>query len=674
MKFFLSFLLIGFALLDAQSVQKNILEIPSIISDNMVLQQRSNVPLWGKAKPHSKIFVNASWGASSKAVVKNDSLWQLKLRTPKAGGPYKIKIQIGDSTIVYKNVLIGEVWLSSGQSNMEMPLQGWPPNDTISNSAQEIKNARNPNLRFFTVTRAYSEKPNFNSTGEWTESNPGTAANFSATAFFFGKKLYNELKIPIGLIHSSWGGTPVEAWISKKYLSPLDEYKETLSKLDTCAPLIAELNDWLKSHQVIDVSSKETFNKWKDLDFLDSECSNPDFDDSRWANMVLPINWERTEIGNFDGAVWFRKKIEISKTWLNKELILELGAIDDIDLTFVNGQKVGGYEEDGFWQVNRVYTVPAELVKDSILTIAVRVIDNQGGGGIWGSNFPMILHTKENDEKISIAGDWKFLPVAEYAAGKFYLFGSKNEEYSNRPRLPIDVSAYTPTALYNGMIAPLVPYTIKGSIWYQGESNVNAADLYKIVFPMMIKNWRDDWKQGNFPFYFVQIAPWQYDAGSNSQKLREAQFLSLSTPKTGMAVTLDIGNPKTVHPSNKKDVGERLALWALAKDYNKKVVYSGPLYKSMKLEKGKIILTFDHVDGGLVINPQNGENNFLIAGEDKIFKKADVRIDSKKLIVFSPEVQSPVAVRYGWSDYVNASLFNKAGLPASSFRTDDWKE
>lgn len=674
MNFFLSFLLIGFAFLNAQSVQKNILEIPSIFSDNMVLQQRSNVPLWGKAKPHSKIFVNASWGTSSKAVVKNDSLWQVKLRTPKAGGPYEIKIRIGDSTIVYKNVLIGEVWLSSGQSNMEMPLQGWPPNDTISNSTQEIKNAQNPNLRFFTVTRTYSEKPNFNSTGEWTESNPETAANFSAAAFFFGKKLYNELKIPIGLIHSSWGGTPVESWVSKKYLSPLDEYKETLNKLDTCAPLIAQLNDWLKSHPVIDVSSKEILSRWKDLDFLDSECSNPDFDDSRWANMVLPINWERTEMGNFDGAVWFRKKIEISKTWLNKELILELGAIDDIDLTFVNGQKVGGYEEDGYWQVNRVYTVPAELVKDSILTIAVRVIDNQGGGGIWGNNFPMILHTKESDEKISIAGDWKYLPVAEYAAGKFYLFGSKNEEYFNRPRLPIDVSAYTPTALYNGMIAPLIPYKIKGSIWYQGESNVGAADLYKIVFPMMIKNWRDDWKQGNFPFYFVQIAPWQYDAGSNSQELREAQFLSLSTPKTGMAVTLDIGSPKTIHPSNKKDVGERLALWALAKDYNKKVVYSGPLYKSMKLEKEKIILTFDHVDGGLIINLKDGENNFLIAGEDKIFKKADIRIDGKKLIVSSPNIQSPIAVRYGWSDYVDASLFNKAGLPASSFRTDDWKE
>jgi sialate O-acetylesterase len=224
------------------------------------------------------------------------------------------------------------------------------------------------------------------------------------------------------------------------------------------------------------------------------------------------------------------------------------------------------------------------------------------------------------------------------------------------------------------MIAPLIPYTIKGSIWYQGEANVGRDSLYKIVFPTMINNWRDDWKNGDFPFYFVQIAPWQYGAGSNSQKIREAQFLSLSTPKTGMAVTLDIGSPKTIHPSNKKDVGERLALWALAKDYNKKVVYSGPSYKSMKVENEKIILTFEHVDGGLAINTKDGENNFLIAGEDKIFKKADVRIDGKKLIVSSPNVQSPAAVRYGWSDYVDASLFNKAGLPASSFRTDDWKE
>jgi sialate O-acetylesterase len=673
MKLFLLFLLIGFASYNAQNIIKNAIEIPSIISDNMVLQQRSNVPLWGMAKPQEKILVSGSWGASSETVVQNDSLWRIKLKTPKAGGPFEVTIKIGDSTIVYKNVLIGEVWLCSGQSNMEMPLRGFLPNDTIATSAQEIKNAKNPNIRFFTVTKVFSENPKFNCMGKWSESNSETAAGFSAVAYFFGKKLYNELKVPIGLINSTWGGTRVEPWVGKKYLQPFNEYKEVLNKLESSVPQFAKLNEWIKSHTVIDVNSKDILTKYKGLDFLDNECSLPEFDDSKWKNMALPVYWEKTEMGIFDGTVWFRKLIKIDKTWINKDLILELGAIDDMDVTFVNGKKVGGIEDEGFYQKNRIYSVPAELVKDSILTIAVRVIDIGGGGGIWG-NFPMILHPKGSDDKISISGDWKYLPVAEYIAGKFYVFGYKNEEYYNRPKLPINVSESTPTALYNGMIAPLIPYAIKGAIWYQGESNVGDADLYKSVFPAMIKNWRDDWKQGNFPFYFVQIAPWEYGDNSYSQNLREAQFLTLSTPKTGMAVTLDVGSPKTIHPSDKKDVGERLAFWALAKDYNKHFVYSGPLYKSMKVKEGKIILTFDQAENGLIIKDKNDVNNFQIAGEDKIFRKADVKIIGKKLVVSSDEVKLPIAVRYGWSNYVDASLFNKAGLPASSFRTDDWKK
>ena len=659
--------------MNAQSMIKNVIEIPSIISNNMVLEQQSNVPLWGKAKPQEKIFVQAGWGSSSETVVQNDSIWQVKLRTPKAGGPYEVSIKIGDSTLVFKNVLVGEVWVCSGQSNMEMPLQGWPPRDTISYAGEEIKNAKNPNIRFFSVSRTYSESPNFNCSGNWEESSPETAASFSAVAFFFGKKLYNELKIPIGLINTSWGGTRVESWVSKKYLQPFSEYKDALNKLESCIPQIAKHNEWIKSHTMIDVNNIDIHTRYKNLDFLDKECSNTDFDDSKWKNMKLPIYWERTEVGYFDGTIWFRKKITIDKSWLKKDLVIELGAVDDMDLTFVNGVKVGGIEDVGFWQVNRIYSIPAELIKDSILTIAVRVIDYGGGGGIWGS-FPMILHPQGSDEKISISGDWKYLPVAEFIAGKFYLFGYKNEEYFNRPTLPMEVSEYTPTFLYNGMIAPLIPYAVKGAIWYQGESNVGEADLYKAVFPVMIKNWRNDWNQGDFPFYFVQIAPWEYGKDSYSQNLREAQFQTLSTPKTGMAVTLDVGSPKSIHPSDKKDVGERLALWALAKDYKKHIVYSGPLYKAMKIKKGKIILTFDKIEDGLVIAPKNGENNFQIAGEDKIFHKADVRIVGKKLVVTSQDVNSPKAVRYGWSNYVDASLFNKARLPASSFRTDSWEK
>ena len=669
---FFILLLVGFVSTNTGNGKK-FLELPALFSDNMVLQQQFGVSFWGKATPGLQVSVKGSWGNSGNTSVKDDSTWILKLKTPKAGGPFTVSLQVGDSTITYKNVLVGEVWICSGQSNMEMPLAGWPPNDTIGYSAQEIKNATYADLRLFTVTRAYSDKPEANCLGTWIECTPQAASKFSATAFFFGKKLDQELKIPIGLIHSSWGGTAVEAWIGKKSLSTIDKFQDILKKIQESRPAIKQIDQWLKSHPVIDVSTKDPQNKWKEIDAKDSDCSKPGFDDSKWRTMILPTQWEITEVGDFDGLIWFRKKIEIPRTWLNKDLVLELGPVDDMDITYVNGQKVGSYEEDGFWQTDRIYTVPAALVKDSVVNIAVRVLDDQGAGGIWGKKEKMNLHPKESDEKIQLAGEWKYFPVAQYIANKFYLFDIKGDEYYNRPKLPVSISAATPTALYNGMIAPLVQYAIKGAIWYQGESNVGEAELYKTLFPMMIKNWRDEWKEGDFPFYYVQIAPWQYGPESFSQKLREAQFLSLSAPKTGMAVTLDIGSPKTIHPPDKKDVGERLALWALAKDYHKKIPYSGPIYKKMKVYQDKVVFSFDHSDGGLVLTLKDGMNNFLIAGEDKIFKKADAMIAGGKLVVYSREVKKPVAVRYGWTNYVDASLFNKAGLPASSFRTDDWE-
>ncbi|MDZ7265479.1 MAG: sialate O-acetylesterase, partial [candidate division KSB1 bacterium] len=298
----------------------------------------------------------------------------------------------------------------------------------------------------------------------------------------------------------------------------------------------------------------------------------------------------------------------------------------------------------------------------------------QGGGGIYGSKEKLKIHPLDSGENISLSGTWTYLALAEYLAGKFYVFGAKGEEYFSRPKLPIDLSAYTPTALYNAMIHPLIPYAIKGAIWYQGESNAGQPEQYQRLFPLMIQNWRADWQRGDFPFYYVQIAPYNYGDATPSQKLREAQFLTLLTPKTGMAVTLDIGNPNNIHPANKKDVGERLARWALAKDYGKKVVYSGPIYQSMKVKNDKIFLSFKNADGGLVLKPQNGEHHFLIARQDSVFKKAEVEIKGKKLVIWHPAIKQPVAVRYAWSNTAEGTLFNGAGLPASSFRTDNWNQ
>ncbi|MDZ7262907.1 MAG: glycosyl hydrolase family 2, partial [candidate division KSB1 bacterium] len=510
--------------------------------------------------------------------------------------------------------------------------------------------------------------------GQWQPSTPQTAAKFSATAFYFGRKLQEELQVPIGLIHTSWGGTPIQAWMSKRYLAQLEEYKAILKTLDEAGPELAKLQDWLNRHPTIDVSQKEAEDKWQNLDFQDAACASPEFDDSPWPTMTLPTTWERTEVGNFDGALWFRKKIELPESWLNKDLVLELGPIDDMDVTFVNGHKVGGYEIDGHWQTDRIYLVPKEVVQQKMMTLAVRVIDTRGGGGIWGQPEKLKIHPQGSDESLGLVGSWNYLPVAEYRGGKFYVFGAKGQEYLSRPKLPLDLSAYTPTALYNAMIKPLCPYAIRGVIWYQGESNTNQPELYKTLFPMMIQNWREDWNQGDFSFYYVQLAPYNYGATTQSQKLREAQLVTLSTPKTGMVVTLDIGNPNNIHPSNKKDVGERLARWALAKDYGKKVVYSGPLYKGLKMVKEKIILSFDYTNGGLILKERNGEHHFLIAGEDKVFKKAEVKVKGNKLMVSHPEIKKPVAVRYAWSNTEEATLFNGAGLPASSFRTDNWME
>ncbi|KAF0140899.1 MAG: glycosyl hydrolase family 2 [Stygiobacter sp.] len=647
------------------------LKLPAIFSDNMVLQQKTNAAVWGIAEANQKVVLKASWGKSVSVKSKEDGTWLAKIKTPKAGGPFDLSVSCRDESITYKNILIGEVWLCSGQSNMEMPLAGWPPADTIHGATKEIPAANYPNLRLFTVTRAASSKPEKDCEGTWNECTPDNAASFSATAFFFGKKLMQELYIPIGLIHSSWGGTPAEAWTSGKDLSAIPKYKEMLEKYANSKEEYERLHAWLNQLPQIDISQNYSEVIWSKIDLKDNECSIVNYDDSKWPAIDMPASWDKIGLENFDGALWFRKQIEVPETWLNKDLILSLGPIDDMDATYVDGVKVGGFEEPGYWQVERNHIIPAELVKQKNLSIAVRVIDNQGGGGMYGSADKFRLHLKGTAESISIGGSWKYLPVAEYRNGMFYLFSANSLEYLNRPKLSIEVSAYSPTTLYNAMISPLVPYNLRGAIWYQGESNTGDAEFYKKVFPMMINNWRRDW-DNQFSFYYTQIAPFNYGEETKSQLLREAQLQTLSVPKTGMAVTMDIGTIENVHPGNKKDVGERLARWALAKDYAKKVVVSGPIYKSAKVENGKMILSFDYADK-LEIKLRDGKNNFLIAGDDKLFTDAIVEIEGKNLVVSSPNVKEPKSVRYCWSNIEEGTLFNGSGLPASSFRTDDWK-
>ena len=451
--------------------QSSTFQLAPLFQDNMVLQQQRSVPIWGKGSPGTQVVIKTSWGKNISAVVNPEGSWVASLLTPKAGGPFQISIRHGNYVMVVRNILVGEVWLCSGQSNMEMPLEGWPPSDTIANSAGEIDQALYPTIRMFSVMHAYEPAPAERCIGNWTECSPRDVRGFSATAFYFGKILSKELKVPIGLINSSVGGTSIEAWMSKQSLNPFREFSDQLRKLDESQESVRSLNQWVTGHKSIAVTEQDPLRKWEGLNFQDEKCSGRAYNDSDWNEMKLPTLWEQTSVGEFDGVVWFRKSVVIPSAWIGKELILQLGPIDDMDEAYVNGQLVGRHMTDGYYSTNRIYTVNAPIVKDSLLQIAVRVIDLRGGGGIWGKGMKMKVAPDSLSDGVSLDSNWKYLPVAEYKANTFYVYGEEGREYNRRPKFPLEFSQATPTSLFNGMINPLLPFTIKGVIWYQGENN-----------------------------------------------------------------------------------------------------------------------------------------------------------------------------------------------------------
>ncbi len=642
-----------------------------LIRQNMVLQQQASAPIWGWGNPGTEVRIRPSWGGIERVRVRPDSTWMLTLRTPKAGGPFQLVIEHDDSTLTISNVLVGEVWLCSGQSNMEMTLAGWPPGDTVLNSEDEIAHASSSRIRLFTVERAYSAASESECDGEWLECSPSTVRDFSATAYFFGKKLTGELEVPVGLIHASWGGTPIESWINAIYLSRFARYDATLEKIHTSVAGQHRMIEFLHRYPAIDMGVRKGSDRWKGLNLRDESCARRSYNDDGWGVMRLPTLWESTDLGEFDGVVWFRKRLTVPRDWVGKDLVLSLGPIDDIDVTYVNGAMVGSHEREHEWKEERIYRIPASVVDSTMLQVAVRVVDFQGGGGVYGDPKSMSLRPAQCGDGLSLAGDWKYLPIASYFDKTLFVFGAEGNAYDARPRMSIELSARTLTALYNGMIAPLIPYAIQGVIWYQGEANVGNPDDYKELLPLLIDNWRMDFRSEDMPFFYVQIAPFAY--GGRSEYLREAQTASLSVKNTGMVVTLDIGNPQNIHPANKQEVGRRLALLALAKTYHRKIPCSGPTYRSMRKVQDAIELSFDHTENGLVLIGGMAGNGFQIAGADRVFRNATVRVHGNRLLVSHPGISHPESVRYAFTDTPGATLFNTAGLPAPSFRTDVWK-
>lgn len=645
--------------------KKNLhIELTPLFSDHMVIQRDRPFHIWGKATAGEEISVSATWANAQQTTTTSDTQgkWSLEMPAPAAGGPYEIYVSIGDSVLTIEDVLVGEVWLASGQSNMEMPLKGWPPRDTINNSAEEIAHADNPEIRMLTVQHAisFSEQEDF--TGSWIPCAPEDAAAFSASAYFFARDLYEELGVPIGIIHSSWGGTPAEAWTSKQGLSHLPDFKDS-DLLSLTAEEQRALDHWDEDVPAEKLGAMPIAK----IDLGDGALKDADFDDNAWESMTLPTLWEKAAIGQFDGVVWYRTSFEIND--LSGEATLSLGPIDDMDVVYVNGEQVGSTLAEGQYAVDRVYKIAASILKAGSNSIAIKVLDTGGGGGLYGEATQLFVST--GSEKVNLAGEWKYLPVAEYRSGMVFKYGVDNVLYQQRPALLSKLSPYTPMTLYNGMIAPIIEYTFQGAIWYQGESNVGRAKQYEALFPEMISDWRS--KAGReFPFYFVQIAPFGYRGNQSNQSaaLRDAQRHALAAPNTGMVVTLDIGNPMNIHPGNKQAVGSRLALWALSQVYQKDLIFSGPLPQEATFGEDRVRIRFLYTGKGLVLNPSD-QPAFELAGADGIFYPAVARIEANRIVVISPKVSSPTAVRYAWSDTAAAVLYNEEGLPASSFLMEE---
>ncbi|MGB0879011.1 MAG: sialate O-acetylesterase [Polaribacter sp.] len=649
------------SLISCKPSEQNELKPNPLFSDHMVLQQKENVAFWGTYTPNKKVTVKGSWGEESSSITDKKGHWKLNIPTPKAGGSYEVNIITKDTTVLLKDVLIGEVWLASGQSNMQMPLKGWPPNDPIKNSKEEIANANYPAVRMFHVNRNYNLKAIDTVSGKWDICSPQSAENFSATAYFFARRLYKELNVPIGIIHSSWGGTVAEAWTSKKSLQELGDFKESIAALEDSKKW-QNTKDWYSKLDSLHIP--QTNKGWVALHFNDIEIAQPKFNDENWRNIELPARYDTFNDWEFDGVVWLRKDIEIDD--VTTDYVLSMGVIDDMDAVYFNGEKIGGLLGSGHHTTERVYTIAKKLLKKGKNTIAIRTIDTGGPGTITGA----LQLSNKNNITISLYGSWKYQPMAEIYNGKFYRYDLDTIDLSKRPEIMV-MGPNLPSVLYNAMISPLVPYTIKGAIWYQGESNVGRAEQYSRLFPKMIHDWRGHWK-ADFPFYFVQIAPYNYGTPPNkegSMDLRDAQRKSLKTINTGMVVTMDIGNFMNIHPSNKQDVGNRLAGLALNNDYNKKMVASGPLYKKHTISENKLILEFDFMGAGLKAIHSKLEG-FEIASVDKKYVPATAKITDNTVELYATTVQNPVYARYAWSDHGIASLFNKEGLPASSFTTE----
>ncbi|XUP35188.1 sialate O-acetylesterase (plasmid) [Xanthomonas axonopodis pv. vasculorum] len=612
--------------------------LPLLLADGAVLQRDQPMPVWGWSSSNAAITVSFD---GKRATAKADATgqWKVELPAHAAGGPYVLRVQGDGGELQVRDVLVGDVWLASGQSNMEWPLA------QASNGPQAVAAANDAQLRHFKVPKSWAVQPQARLTGgEWKAATPANAGEFTAVGYFFAKELRASTGVPIGIVNSTWGGSAIEAWMDTASLGlSADQNQgaiEAIKQRDAAAQ----------------AATGKRIARWPKVEGEMPQWREAAFDDSDWDSIPVTKQWESSGYDGMDGIAWYRTTMTLSAAEAKAGITLGVGQIDDSDITYVNGQQVGSTEKQ--WNLPRVYQVPAAALKAGVNHIAVRVEDLSGGGDMHGPDEQRFVQTGAGAKR-ALSG-WKF----RAAAVRVSLTDNKNQ---------------LPTLLYNQMIHPLQPFAVKGVIWYQGETNATdtGAVKYRKQFAAMIQQWRAERGDKTLPFLWVQLA--NFNAGGDAGELspwallRESQSKTLALPATGQAVIIDIGNPTDIHPTDKRDVGHRLALAARHVAYGEELVYSAPVFKRARFDGGKAVLSFDLQGSALQVRGGGAVQGLRIAGADQRFHPATAQIEGDRVIVRSDAVAAPVAVRYGWSENPDdANLINRDALPVSPFRTDTW--
>jgi sialate O-acetylesterase len=634
--------LIALALLLGAAVASAEVRLAGIFGEHMVLQRQAPIRVWGHAAPSEVVRLSLA-GHQRTAQAARDGRWSVLLPALPAGGPHEL-VARGSNTVVLRDVWVGELWLIAGQSNME-----WPLSET-DGAAQAIASAEKPLIRHVKLPHRVALRPQADSEpARWQVANPATAGLFSAVGWHFAQRLQSELKVPIGLVNVSWGGTHQETWtrrgaaLGDPDLAPIVRNMPS----DTAAFAVgyaeqaaARVRRWHPGWQLVDEARLR--------------AAEPETDDAAWPTLQVPQAWEKQGLDGFDGVVWLRRTVELTAGQAAGAATLQLGAIDDCDESFVNGRRVGGLCA---WDTPRRHAVPSGTLRPGRNVIAVRVLDTGGGGGFHGEASALALETAAG--RVPLAGPWRAwvasaLPKTEPAVNDL------------------------PTLLHNGMLQPVLPLRVRGVLWYQGESNVPRAARYAPAFRRFITDWRAQAGQPAMPFYFVQLAAYLPRSrntldGSDWAELREAQRQALALPATGMAVTIDVGDEHDIHPRNKQAVGERLARLALKRVHGRPVVDSGPTLRAARPQGSRMVLDLDPHAQALAVREGGELRGFAVADASRRFVPAQARIEGRRIVVQAEGVVRPMAVRYAWVDSPGeANLVNDAGLPASPFRTDRW--